>query len=103
MRALRTIAAGMCLALAGAFPFAPPALAQQSQGLTVPQVLPPFEPGGAACSVPTGLNKSIGFAQDNERDFIAGVGVGLAAAAKDRGLSFSARTADNDPARQAAD
>lgn len=103
MRALQSMMAVVCLALASALPFASVASAQQSEGITVPQVLPPFEAGGAACSVPTGLGKSIGFAKDNERDFIDGVGLGLAAAAEDRGLSYSERAADNDPVRQAAD
>lgn len=100
MRALQTIAAGLCLAAGSVLSL--PALAQ-SQGITVPQVLPPFEADGAACGVPEGLAKSIGFAKDNERDFIDGVGLGLAAAAEDRGLSYTERTADSDPVRQAAD
>lgn len=101
MRALRTITAGVCL-LAGSLLFAPAALAQ-SQGITTPQVLPPFVEDAPVCAAPAGLGKSIGFAKDNEREFIEGVGLGLAAAAEDRGLSFSARSADNDPVRQAAD
>jgi ribose transport system substrate-binding protein len=103
MQALRTLAVGLCLAAGSALPFAQIAAGQQSQGITVPQVLPPFAADAPACSVPLGLAKSIGFAKDNEREFIEGVGAGLAAAAEDRGLSYSARSADSDPAQQAAD
>ena len=44
-----------------------------------------------------GLNKSLTFLQDNERDFMRGVGRGLAAAARDRGLAYRVALADNDP------
>jgi ribose transport system substrate-binding protein len=77
--------------------------AAQSQGLTVPQVLPPYDSAAEMCGVPPGRERSIGFAKDNRRDFIEGVGSGLAAAAEDRGLSYSERVADNDAATQAAD
>ena len=39
------------------------------------------------------------FAQDNEREFIQGIAMGLAMAAKDRGLAFSVSIANNDAAR----
>lgn len=101
MRSLRMMTAGVCL-VAGSLAFAPVVLAQ-SQGITTPQVLPPFVQNAPACSIPPGLGKSIGFAKDNEREFIEGVGYGLAAAAEDRGLGYAARSADSDPVRQAAD
>ncbi|WP_338025199.1 sugar ABC transporter substrate-binding protein [Bradyrhizobium betae] len=41
------------------------------------------------------MNKSLAFAQDNDREFVKGIARGLAMAAKDRGLSFSALVADN--------
>ncbi len=83
---------------------AAPAFAQAGPpGLTAPVVLPAFNPSAAACSVPVGLSKTIGFSQDNARAFIEGVGSGLEMAAGDRGLSYVARVADNDAARQAAD
>ena len=71
-------------------------------GITVPVVLPPFDPNAPACAVPPGLNKAIGFAQDNKRAFIDGVGYGLMHAAQDRGLSYTDLVADNDAAAQAA-
>jgi ribose transport system substrate-binding protein len=67
------------------------------QGIVTPAVLPPFDPAAAACSVPPGLQKTLTFAQDNERQFMQGVGRGLAEAAKKRGLAFRVALADNDP------
>jgi ribose transport system substrate-binding protein len=74
-----------------------PAAAQDGpSGITAPIVLPPHDPNAAACTAPPGLEKSLVFAQDNERDFMKGAARGLAAAAKDRGLKFSVAFADND-------
>jgi ribose transport system substrate-binding protein len=50
-----------------------------------------------------GLGKSLGFAQDNKREFIEGVGLGLAMSARDRGLAYERWGAENDPATQTAD
>ena len=72
-------------------------------GLTTPQVLPPFDPSAPACDAPPGMRKALGFAPDNSRAFVEGIGYGLAAAARDRGLDYEARVADNDAARQQAD
>ena len=68
-------------------------------GITVPTVLPLFNPGAAACQKPPGLQKLLAFARDNERDFMQGVERGLALAAKDRGLEFRVALASNDGAR----
>ncbi len=68
-------------------------------GLTTPVVLPPFNPTAKACTPPPNLEKVLAFAQDNEREFMKGVGRGLAAAAGDRGLAFRVELAANDPAR----
>lgn len=77
-----------------------PALAQDGPpGITAPIVFPPFDSAAAACAPPPGLQKVLAFAQDNEREFIQGVGRGLAAAAKDRGLGFQVSNANNDPKR----
>jgi ribose transport system substrate-binding protein len=73
------------------------------QGITVPKVLPPFDPAAPACTAPPGLTPSLGFAQDNDRDFVEGVGYGLAMAAEDRGLAYEARVANNQAAVQQAD
>jgi ribose transport system substrate-binding protein len=67
-----------------------------SSGITVPRVFPPFDRNAAACSPPTLLSKTLAFAQDNEREFIQGVGRGLSMAARDRGLTYSRSVAQND-------
>lgn len=79
---------------------AAPAPAQDGPpGLTTPVVLPPFNPAAPSCTAPPGLEKSLVFAQENEREFMHGVARGLAAAAKDRGLGFRIALAQNDPSR----
>lgn len=70
------------------------------QGITVPTVFPPFDPGAPSCGKPSGLTKVLGFAQDNQREFMQGVGRGLAMAAQRRGLEYRLAIADNDPAKQ---
>lgn len=105
MRALRFAPAGLGLAawLMASAVGVGISRPQESQGLVEPRVLASYDPGAASCAVPPGRGKSLGFAKDNERDFIDGVGLGLAAAAEDRGLTYSERVADNDPVTQAAD
>jgi ribose transport system substrate-binding protein len=66
-------------------------------GITSPIVLPPFDPTAPTCAIPPGLQKTIAFAQDNQRQFMQGVASGLSKAAKDRGLEYQAAVADNDP------
>ena len=74
------------------------AMAQEGpSGITSPIVLPPFDSAAPACTAPPGLRKVLGFAQDNERQFMQGVGHGLAMAAKDRGLEYQVALANNDP------
>ena len=68
-------------------------------GLTAPVKLAPFNPNAASCQTPPGLEKSLAFAQDNERQFMQGVDYGLSMAAKDRGLAYRVARADNDAAR----
>lgn len=67
-------------------------------GITQPVVFPPHNPAAPACSPPPGLQKTLAFAQDNEREFMQGVARGLAMAAKDRGLEYRNAIAQNDPA-----
>lgn len=81
---------------------APLVAADGSPGITAPKVLPPFDASAASCTPSPGLNRSLGFAQDNRRMFIEGVGHGLEMAAKDRGLTYTDVSADNDPAKQSA-
>ena len=71
-------------------------------GITRPVVLPPFDPAAPACHAPSGLQRVLGFAQDNQRKFMQGVAQGLALAAKDRGLEFRVAQADNDPLKMIA-
>jgi ribose transport system substrate-binding protein len=66
-------------------------------GITTPIVLPPFNADAPACAAPPGLRKALVFAQDNERQFMQGVGQGLAKAAKNRGLEYHVALANNDP------
>ena len=85
-----------CLLSAGA-----PVLAQSppptgSQGIVTPTVFPPFDASAPACTPPPGLRKALGFAQDNEREFMQGVAGGLALAARDRGLEYRVAVARND-------
>jgi ribose transport system substrate-binding protein len=68
-------------------------------GITVPTVFPPFNPNAPACGAPPGLQRVLAFAQDNEREFMLGVGRGLAAAARDRGLEYRVALASNDGAK----
>jgi ribose transport system substrate-binding protein len=69
------------------------------RGITVPTVFPPHDLAAPACSAPPGLARVLVFAQDNERQFMEGVGFGLASAAKDRGLEYRRALADNDAQR----
>jgi len=71
-------------------------------GITRPVVLPPFDPAAPVCHAPSGLQRVLGFAQDNQRKFMQGVAQGLALAAKDRRLEFRVAQADNDPLKMIA-
>jgi ribose transport system substrate-binding protein len=75
-------------------------LAQEGPpGITVPTVFPPFNASALACHPPPDLQKVLGFAQDNERQFMQGVSRGLALAAKNRGLEYRVAVARNDPVK----
>jgi ribose transport system substrate-binding protein len=74
------------------------AFAQQGpSGITAPVTLPAFREGEPGCTAPPGLERVLGFAQDNDRQFMQGVARGLMTAAKDRGLEYRVALADNDP------
>ncbi|HZY67100.1 MAG TPA: sugar ABC transporter substrate-binding protein [Devosia sp.] len=103
MQGLGRLTAGLCAAALLAGLPASPALAQGSPGIRTPQVLQPFDPAAPACTVPPGLERTLRFSKDNDRDFIEGVGQGLQAAAADRGLDYAEALAANDAARQATD
>lgn len=94
LRRRASIVAGCLLAASGW------AIAQDGpQGITTPTVFAPFDSKAPACRVPQNLMKVLGFAQDNEREFMQGVRSGLASAARDRGLEYRVALANNDPVR----
>lgn len=74
-------------------------VASHAEGLTQPQVLPPFNPSRASCMPPPSRSRVLYFAQDNDRQFMQGAAAGLAAAARDRKLEFRIGLANNDPQR----
>jgi ribose transport system substrate-binding protein len=89
----RALALSMCLHASGMAV----SIAQDGPaGITAPALLPAFNPNAAACTAPPGLQKVLAFAQDNEREFMQGVGRGLALAARNRGLEFRTALAAND-------
>ena len=101
-RSRELLASLLMLALLAAGLLAPAkSWAQDGGGITVPVVLPAFDPEAPRCSVPATLKKELAFLQDNEREFIQGVGSGLAMAAGDRGLGYRTLLAGNDAAKQA--
>ncbi|MFT3723358.1 MAG: sugar ABC transporter substrate-binding protein [Hyphomonadaceae bacterium] len=88
-----------CVALAALVAAALPLAANaQGNGLTKPVVLPNFDAARQGCSKPTSLRRELVFVQDNEREFVQGVGRGLAIAAAERGLVYRVLHADNDAA-----
>jgi ribose transport system substrate-binding protein len=94
------MAAAAATALLGALCVQSVTRAQEGPpGITAPTILGPFDDAAPQCATPPNLQKSLGFAQDNERQFVLGIGRGLELASKDRGLSFTTTLADNDPAK----
>ncbi len=79
------------------------AVADAPQGIVNPIVLQPFDPAGQSCNAPPGLEKSLTFVQDNHRDFIEGVGMGLSLAAANRNLAYSSVVADDDGSKMIAE
>lgn len=79
------------------------AVADAPQGIVNPIVLQPFDPAGQSCNAPPGLKRSLTFVQDNRRDFIEGVGAGLALAAADRNLTYSTTVAEDDGQKMIAE
>jgi len=78
-----------CGALAVLLAHAPSlAAAAQGNGLTKPVILPAFDPTKPNCTKPSGLRRELVFVQDNDREFVQGIGRGLAAAASDRRLAY---------------
>lgn len=88
----RVSAAAVLVCLSGA------SFATGGNGLTAPVKLPPYDATRAACKAPTGLQKKLVFVQDNRREFMQGVGRGLEAAARARGIGYDVAFANNDAA-----
>jgi ribose transport system substrate-binding protein len=100
-RPIRSISGASMLALALIAASAISPMAQErSSGITVPKVLPPFDPAAKPCGKPSGLERALAFAQDNQREFMEGVGHGLSRAAKDRGLDYRRSLANDDAGKQ---
>lgn len=97
MRTYVRLGLSACLMAHGA---AVPAHAQETwQGVTRPRVLTAFDPSRPVCKAPEGRTRELVFAQDNDRQFMQGIGAGLAAAARDRKLDFRIEAAANDAVR----
>lgn len=95
------LGAAILAVLAGsAAPWEPGALAQDGPpGIVTPTVLPPFDPNSPSCKPPPSLRRAVAFVRENDREFMLGIGRGLVAAARDRGLAYEQVSSENDPAR----
>lgn len=71
------------------------------RGITTPRAFGVFNSNQAACNAPSGLRKTLVFAQDNQREFIQGAARGITLAARERGLALEIALANNDPAAMA--
>jgi len=96
--ALKRISTGL---LMGWVALAPTALVAEtgSPGITRPVVFAPFNPDAPPCAKPPNLKKNLEFVQENAREFLEGVNLGLAMAAKDRDLAYSRVVVENDIAK----
>ena len=70
-------------------------------GITHRTIFPLFDEQAPSCNPPPGLTKVLAYVQENEREFLQGVGNGLAMAATNRGLEFRSAVVENDAARAA--
>lgn len=62
--------------------------ANEPPGITRPTVFAPFDEHAPACNRPVGLKKELAFVQENDREFLEGVNLGLSMAARNRGLEY---------------
>jgi ribose transport system substrate-binding protein len=69
---------------------------QGSPGITQRTVFPAFNPNAPACKSPQDRTRVLAYVQENEREFLQGVDLGLHMAAKDRGLEYRRAVAEND-------
>lgn len=95
LRVRRLIGAALSMLVATAWPMSSHA---QGNGLTRPVALPAFDAAKSACAKPKGLQRELVFVQDNAREFVQGIGRGLAKAAEERGLTYRVLRSDNDAA-----
>lgn len=79
----------------------PIAASAQGDGITRPVVLPAFDPTRQSCAKPRGVRPELVFVQDNDREFVQGIGRGLSSAALDRGLPYRVLRAGNNAALMA--
>ena len=70
----------------------------QVSGLIKPVILPAFDPTRQSCTKPKDMQRELVFVQDNDREFVQGVGRGLASAALERGLAYRVLRANNNAA-----
>ena len=80
---------------------APTTLADQEgpPGITQPILFPAFNPDAPLCSPPARLKRTLVYVQENEREFLQGVSIGLTLAAKDRRLDYRRVVVENDVAK----
>ncbi|WEZ85548.1 substrate-binding domain-containing protein (plasmid) [Rhizobium sp. 32-5/1] len=74
----------------------------KAEGITTPLKLPAFDSKAATCKPPVGLDRSLVFLQDNDRQFMEGVKFGLAQAAERRGLKFTDELAEDASSKMVA-
>jgi ribose transport system substrate-binding protein len=92
---LKKLSAGLFLGWAA---LAPTALVAEtgSPGITRPTIFAPFNPDAPPCAKPNDLKRNLEFVQENAREFLEGVNLGLKMAAKDRQLDYSRVVIEND-------
>jgi len=74
-----------------------PSRAQEgSQGITHRTIFPAFNEKALACNPPPGLTRVLAYVQENDREFLQGVGNGLSLAAKNRNLEYRSVIVEND-------
>ena len=69
---------------------------QGPPGITQRTVFPAFDPKAPECSSPRDRSRVLAFVQENAREFMEGINLGLTKAAKDRGLEYRRAVADDD-------
>ncbi|MET3901234.1 ribose transport system substrate-binding protein [Devosia sp. UYZn731] len=68
-------------------------------GITQRTVFPAFNPSAPMCTPPKGVSRVLAYVQENQRDFLQGIGYGLEMAAKNRGLEYRHSVTDDDIAK----